>query len=165
MIISKNSWHFKLNSQWGSHELRYTLSKGNKISLCQYLWETMKSLLGLIASSLSIIFLIGCCLYVISSPLVLLFSTFTGIWWNIPDYYTMGMTVIIMEIILGTIYGMLATLFGPMKVFPKWLPVDKWFGIAIDKSLQHTPKKVNIFVEYVKAKKAKVCPMIEFKGE
>lgn len=165
MIVSKNSWHFKLNKNWGGHDIRYTLSKGNKISLCEYFWETVKSFVGLFAATIFMLGLCGAVLYGLLAPFVLLFSSFTGIWWEIPDYYEIGAIVMIFTIILVPIFAVLATLFGPMKVFPKWFPVDKWLGQVIDKSKEHTPEKVNIIVEWIKAKKSKVCPIIEFKGE
>lgn len=165
MIVSKDSWHYKLNSNCGGHDIRYTLRKGNKISLCEYFWETVKSILGLLVTTTITTGLIGVCGYVILSPLLLMFSSFTGIWWDIAEYYKLGAIVMIFTIILVPIFAVLSTLFGPMKVFPKWFPADKWLGKVIDKSKEHTPEKVNILVEWIKAKKSKVCPVIEFKGE
>jgi hypothetical protein len=157
MIISKNSWHYKLNEQWGSRSIRDKLAYDESLSFCEYFSSTIATTIGVVIA--------WSIFMAVLAPFVLMFSSFTGIWWDIPKYYEIGMGLLLMTIIIAPIAGILTTLFGPMKVFPKWLPVDKWVGIAVNKTIPVVPKKVNIFVEYVKAKKSKVCPMIEFKGE
>lgn len=162
MIVSKNSWHYKLNRNWGSHDTRYDLGKGYSMSLCKYFWETVKSILGLIVACVCATVLLSTVACIFLSPIVLLFSSFTGIWWDIPKYYEFGLVLLMAVIFVVPLVAIFATLFGPMKVFPKWFPADKWMGMAITKA---APKKVNILVEWIKAKKSKVCPIIEFKGE
>lgn len=165
MIVSKNSWHFKLNSNWGGHDTRYDLSKGCSMSLCKYFWETVKSLIGLLLACVCTTALIGLVGYVVLAPITLMFSSFTGIWWDIQKYYEFGLLIMLAVILVSPLVAIFATLFGPMKVFPKWFPVDKWVGMAVTKAAPTAPKKVNILVEWIKAKKSKVCPIVEFKGE
>lgn len=158
MIVSKNSWHYKLIMQWGSGDVPNILSYNESLSLCQYFWGVIRAILGLLVTIIMASVLFGGVAYVCIAPIALVFSAFTGIWWDIPKYYELGMFILIFAPITLLFAGIGATLFGPMKVFPKWFPVDKWVGMA-------TPKKVNILVEWIKAKKSKVCPIIELKGE
>ena len=163
MIVNRNSWHVKLNREWGGSTVAYALNGYTSLSLCVYFWETVKSLFTLIGAILGALLIGAAALYAVSSPVALIFSSFTGLWLDAKNYYELGLLILMSIIFIGPIVGVLATLFGPMKVFPKWFPVDKWFGMALSKTKEHSPENVNIFVEWVKAKKSKVCPIIEFK--
>jgi hypothetical protein len=154
MKISKNSWHYKLN-KLAQTAACYDLSYG--MSLCQYFWYTVFAVLkiiGTVAVGLFMLFAVSFIFYVfvltpINSLSYLLFDL------GFDTDIEVGIIILIAELVLITLAGLLAAARGEIDVFPKW------FKFKTNKPKQDKESKPNLIFEYIKAKKAKVCPLVK----
>lgn len=139
MIVSKNTWHYKLFLKWRNIKVDkwgHTLYRyGHGLTLCCYMkavfiyacpriiWNRKESKLIMLISLLSII-----------------------IWLELTSYFFL---LFMIEITIGllAIVGMLA-----IAAFILWV-VEK---IRDEETTQ------NIIIPYIKAKKQKICPYIDF---
>ena len=153
MKLSKKSWHYKLN-MW------YT--EGVPRSLCPYFWRTVW--------------------YIVTLPItIVLFIPWgivlliTGDRENIVEEYPRALA---MDILLGAAFCMIAIFWhlNPKEGDP-WVVVwvlglTSWLllviilivyiGSLFEKRVQKKEKKPNILGEYLKARKNKYCPIIEW---
>jgi hypothetical protein len=154
MKISKNSWHYKLNklAQTGAcYDLIYGMS------LCQYFWYTVSAILKILGVICGGVFLLGLMLgflyLFVITPINSLSYLLIGVGFD--ANIEQGLVFLTMELAFVSFAGLLAALRGEMAVFPKWL---KFKTI---KPKQKKESKPNLIVEYIKAKKAKVCPLVK----
>lgn len=156
MKISRDSWHFKLNEYRRGAFLEYDIKRG-KINLCRYFWTTV---LSIIFSPFKLLFKI---IYHIRIPLTVfvgMLSIYSMIrcanWfgdksikcdnflWNMLAVW--GWLIIIFGIMVTMVY--LEAIFSRKKLHRK-----------------HYDFKKTLIYKYYKAKKQKVCPIIELEKE
>lgn len=137
MILSRNSWHFKLASSiFTGTMIRAEMS--GKISLCSYFW------LVVFAGLLNLAAIVG---------------------------LLIGLTCIFSIMVVAPITWLVAGLAGPQAAIAAaiwsgivisavWPYITRWWHTR-KRSEPRTPKQPNILVEYIKAKKSKVCPIME----
>lgn len=146
MKLSKNSWHYKLNKHVSNNY--YIPPK----SLCLYFWQTVGKMLALVVA------LGGVCLIGLGFLSIILFLQ-TGItgWVIWPEIiFELGAVLTAVILFLSMMGGVIATTEGHMKVFPEWMKITRF------KKHEQVEKKPSLVVEYIKAKKEKVCPYIEW---
>ncbi len=142
MKINKKSLWF----QW--HEIFETrsykrLERGDSVNLCVYFWQGVMYLVYIAAV---LVTALVCILHI----LVFLSGPYTG-YWGPGVTADIGAVLTMWSCVVLLIGGIIASCVGEMEVFPKWLK----FGES----------KPNVLVEYLKARKAKFCPMIELEDE
>lgn len=144
MNISKKSWHYKL--------VRSTLYGKTSHSLCIYFWQVIISMIvvaGLAAVLLcvgvGVLAVIVALLAAIASPILVWAFHITWI-----PKELVGAGCGLWGLGLGFAIGMAFVWFMKKKVQPKLKAMDE---------------QPNLLVEYLKAKKQKVCPQITFIGE
>lgn len=157
MIINENSWHFKIyaafNSTWNRPK-----------TLCAYFWKTFLPVLAV-----SIIgFAILAAATIIGQEILIKFFVFSSLWTLVPASIGIGiLTISVMVLIaVGAVIG------------PSWL-LDKYNDrkyykeielIAqnqerIKNGLEPIERKKSLIGEYLKARKEKVCPTLEYKAK
>jgi hypothetical protein len=171
MQISENSWHFKLNNLYDRNVIGY-LKQGCNVTLCEYFWATVWSLICLIGSCVKWVGISIVCLVVfwllVGNPLSTLIQLHSG--WIVSgvDELQLGLIILYLDLVIVTLIGILLAKDGHMKVFPKWLPIPKLWNWITDKASSQ-PKQVksepNLVLEFLKAKKQKICPLIKLKSE
>ncbi|URY13780.1 hypothetical protein [Shigella phage ESh27] len=157
MIINENSWHFKIyaafNSTWNRPK-----------TLCAYFWKTLIPVLAV-----SIIgFAILAAVIIIGHEILTKFFVFSSLWTLVPASIGVGILIVaVMALIsVGLIIG------------PSWL-LDKYNDrkyykeielIAqnqerIKNGLEPIERKKSLIGEYLKSRKEKVCPTLEYKAK
>lgn len=142
MKINKKSLWF----QW--HEIFETssykrLERGDSVNLCVYFWQGM---MYLVYIAVVLVAALVCILHI----LVFLSGPYTG-YWGPGEVSELGAILTCTLLVMMCIMGAVAYRLDMMEVFPKWLK----FGES----------KHNVLVEYLKARKAKFCPMIELEDK
>lgn len=148
MKVNKNSWHYKLLTG-DIFGIQGVNSWNVSSSLCLYFWQVVFMLLW---KGVALFFLTP---FVINSLLILpLASIFGLITTGVIVQGDTGLTVLVMELIVIIVF------------------VIVWAGLSLytflkDKTdlAEVVEKEPNLFVEYLKAKKNKLCPIIEFVEE
>lgn len=149
MKISRNSWHYRLQTRF-FHTI--------PTNLCQYVWRLLWSVLWSLVFGLGVIiiglFAIGILICVVWSWILAFQGQFM---WNTSTEHSMysvvglGFMVTISIVVtfficlLGKIYGKLLALYPKQK-----------------KKIKKTKSRPNIFYAWLKAKKEKICPLIEY---
>lgn len=150
MIISKNSWHYKLltDKMFGFfNPVFYDMDISR--SLCIYFWQVilviaLRILLAIIViSPLHVLLAFGLDGHVVTGSGILDIFFFINF-----------LTGLIVSGLLG-----LSIVLGSLKLI--YWKIEEY--LPEKKKQEKKPKQPNILVEYIKAKKEKVCPMIEFK--
>ena len=157
MIINENSWHFKIyamfNSTWNRPK-----------TLCAYFWKTLIPVLAV-----SIIgFAILAAVVIIGQEFLTRFFVFSSLWTLVPASIGVGilMVAVMAFIAVGLVIG------------PSWL-LDKYNDrkyykeielIAqnqerIKNGLEPIERKKSLIGEYLKARKEKICPTLEYKAK
>ncbi|AIA80050.1 membrane protein [Escherichia phage vB_EcoM_JS09] len=157
MIINENSWHFKIyamfNSTWNRPK-----------TLCAYFWKTFIPVLAV--SIVGFATLAGAA--IIGQEILTKFFVFSSLWTLVPASIGIGiLTISVMVLIaVGLVIG------------PSWL-LDKYNDrkyykeielIAqnqerIKNGLEPIERKKSLIGEYLKARKEKVCPTLEYKAK
>lgn len=157
MIINENSWHFKIyaafNSTWNRPK-----------TLCAYFWKTFIPVLAV--SIVGFATLAGAA--IIGQEILTKFFVFSSLWTLVPASIGIGiLTISVMVFIaVGAVIG------------PSWL-LDKYNDrkyykeielIAqnqerIKNGLEPIERKKSLIGEYLKARKEKVCPTLEYKAK
>lgn len=149
MIVDVNSWHYKMAKEWVG-DLDYPSN-----NLCGYFWEVVAGILKTISIAIAFSFIMLSLGFIVVSPLVALFNMFFG--------FLDAESGVYEAVHMATVFILIA---GPYFV------VD-WLGkraSSLPASFnrkrvpKETPKKPNLLFEYLKAKKQKICPIIEFKN-
>lgn len=129
--INKNSWHYRVLGHPFKSDLRYT-----NVGICKYFWMVVGSLLG------------WCGAGVLALAIVV---TFVG-------WIPVGIGWLITGNLLSLEFFALS--FGATTaVFLVW--VGFTLKDLIKGKLRNRKKRPNILFEYVKAKKQRVCPLVE----
>ena len=157
MIINENSWHYKIyaafNSTWNRPK-----------TLCAYFWKTLIPVLAV-----SIIgFAILAAAMIIGHEILIKFFIFSSLWTLVPASIGVGILIVAVMafIAVGAVIG------------PSWL-LDKYNDrkyykeielIAqnqerIKNGLEPIERKKSLIGEYLKARKEKVCPTLEYKAK
>lgn len=140
MEFSKKSWHYLLNKLYFS-----SVKYGHTVSLCKYFWMTVCSIFA------SLIFLLFAIIVtsILVSPYVNFIDYIFGLNLN---FYTKE--AIYIGFTFNFIFG-----FVVISVF-----VKEWYIEYREKNPKFKSfKEPNILISFIKAKKSKICPMIEFK--
>lgn len=157
MIINENSWHFKIyaafNSTWNRPK-----------TLCAYFWKTLIPVL-----SVSIIgFAILAAVTIIGQEILTKFFVFSSLWTLVPASIGVGILMV----------AVMAFISAGLVIGPSWL-LDKYNDrkyykeiefIAqnqerIKNGLEPIERKKSLIGEYIKARKEKVCPTLEYKAK
>lgn len=150
MIIKRNSWHYRMNV-WKRHAWRTEKQR----TLCGYFWFTIGTMLRIIAFPVivyAVFFLLG---GAIAHDMTNVPFIDPDSLWLLVSYPLTGV------IFLASILGICAFAVGVFWVFAKT-------GGWISKKLKSRPKKEKtvrergLLASYLKARKAKVCPIIKF---
>ena len=145
MKVNKNSWHYRLLTG-DIFGIQGVNSWNVSSSLCLYFWQVVFMLLW---KGVALFFLTP---FVINSLLILpLVSTLGLITTGVIVQGDTGLTVLVMELIV-------------IIVFVLVLAGLSLYTFLKDKTdlADVVEKDPNLFVEYIKAKKNKLCPIIEF---
>ena len=142
MKINKKSLWF----QW--HEIFETssykrLERGDSVNLCIYFWQGVMYLVYIAVVLVTALVCTLCILAFLSGP-------YTG-YWGPGEVSELGAILTYALLVVMCTTGAIAYYLDMMEVFPKWLK----FGES----------KPNTLVEYLKARKAKFCPMIELEDK
>lgn len=153
MKVSKKSWHYKLATSI-STDVSYYLCYDIPVSLCQYFWAVVGA--GVVWLVMGLIGLL--CTWGLLTPLATFFVAITGDDYGIRFLRVSseaGIAILpIFWMLVPTLIGCTMWREGDMDFCPKWMKLN----------LHPRPKKEkqpSVFAEYIKAKKAKVCPLVE----
>lgn len=135
--ISKTSWHYRLVARMNSD---YVANRG----LCAYMRNVMTSMMWLTLFA-SIITFFVC--FMLGGPIAFWLAYF--------DVIEMSKNVKGFGIISQGIWLVCGAIFS-VNAARDYLKARSW------KKGQNPTKKPSVFIEYIKAKKQKVCPNIEF---
>lgn len=148
MVISRDSWHYKVAKFWFKRD--YEAPE----SLCPYFWSVMGGIAKAIWFALAAVWLIALAiggLYVMFSPFFIseeIHQTAISVFWWLAcgvAAYRVGL-----EYIEDNEESFLAKEINPPRVRLPALPRPR------------PPSFIKICIEYLKAAKQKVCPMVEF---
>lgn len=157
MIINENSWHYKIYSAFNS-------TWNRPKTLCAYFWKTFFPVLAV--SIVGFATLAGAA--IIGQEILIKFFVFSSLWTLVPASIGIGILALSVMVLIavGAVIG------------PSWL-LDKYNDRKLNKEIEFIvqneeriknglepiqPKK-SVIVEFLKARKAKVCPVIEYKAE
>ena len=142
MNLSKNTWHFKVVED----EFCFMEGWDASRSLCLYFWQVvMRLFFGIGLGLLAVSPLVTIITYVTdtthSAPFLIHFYSFIGFIVSFFYFFVLGITIC-----CCTIEGV------------------KWVARKFPRKYKEPkePKEPSIIIEYIKAKKAKVCPMLNF---
>ena len=160
MIISKSSWHYKLNN-WlrSSSNTMYYLRYGDNVSLCWYFWFTVGSIFQMFSVASITLFLSVCALFaawfMVINPIISLFALLTGYGYPFANIeaYPLGLFV---AFLITAFSGFVLWKDGSIKFAPEWL--SKHFKRSTKPA---KPVKQSLVAEYIKAKKQKICPLVK----
>lgn len=162
MKISKTSWHYWLNNKLrdDSHTM-YNLKRGYPVSLCWYFWFTIVTIIQALAGAIMLATFGTGLVYLswvsVINPVVSMFALFTGYGYELA--YIEGLYIgIVLLCVITTWGGCYFYSQGEIKFAPEWL--SKHFKRQ-RKVAPVAHKEPSIFFKYIKAKKQKVCPLIE----
>lgn len=150
MIVKRTSWHYRFNA-WKTTHARTFARK----SLCSYFWFTIWNMFWLVfwpVVAVAILYVLG--FGMIDDTKAALFSWWTSNpsgMWQIVSYPFVGAVFLTSIVVAGC--AVFATLFFLGFAF-------RYVRAKIKK--EHVDRKPSLVVEYIKARKHKVCPIIEF---
>lgn len=157
-ISGKGLW-FWLHGLHNSDE-HWELTQGRSASLCPYFWKGLLYLFSVLFFSLVVTAIITAAVLLLASSLLFITGPYTG-YWSIADPYAL---VLLLFAIFGV--GLSAWLDNSIDFAPKYMQgLIKRKNPTRKDSVTKTEAKPNVVVEYLKAKKAKMCPMIELEEE
>lgn len=150
ITINRNSALHRFNKKWA---WRGGWSADNDVkTLCQYFWMTVGSLLKLFLSTIAIVVFAGFILTALTMIGVGIFDDDTYLtnnpwwWWVIAPFVGAG--------VIGGIVGLAFLLAATFYIIKEWCKKAK------SKVKQRPP---TLLGQYVKAKKERVCPLVEIK--
>lgn len=157
MIINENSWHFKIyaafNSTWNRPK-----------TLCAYFWKTFIPVLAV-----SIIgFAILAAVTIIGQEILTKFFVFSSLWTLVPASIGVGVLFIALcvgiSIVLVLGIPWLIDLYRERKYY-KEVELIAQNQERIKNGLEPIERKKSLIGEYLKARKEKVCPTLEYKAK
>ena len=155
MEISKDSWHYKLIKEW-DNDLAWDLNhRPTSVSFCKYFWCVLWCFPKILATLLVLVFLAACVffgfmLFVVYPLNFFLIGLFDIV--LLEDTGAFGIVGLSIILLAVSIIGIVETLMGNIKGVPAYL-----------KRTSVKEKKPSLLWEYIKAKKAKVCPLVTLK--
>ncbi len=161
MNINKSSWHFKLLDYW-DFKVSYKLRRNQPVTLCQYFWNVIGSILITLGMTTMGLFFVGALLGLTIGAIIGLVIFFGASWLPVIEY---GSTLDVMSTIGLVVYLLFGVLYTfevakeqvrEGKIIPSWMKFSKQ---EVSKPKKET--KPNILFEYVKAKKNKFCPVVK----
>lgn len=178
--FTKNTWHYKLvtfvfGKHYFSGEKYYKgkwIKKGYDTSLCEYFWTVVlcslifpfKGFWGILPYGVKehedIIKVL--LIWLIISALIHAFVVFKGI--GIPEVQIWYLGIVIYFGGIGVALAGIGFIAGVMKINDKY---DEWLKKRLEVHLNRKPKikKPSLALEFIKAKKSKICPCIQFVDE
>ncbi|XAO15008.1 hypothetical protein [Escherichia phage FL18] len=157
MIINENSWHFKIytafNSTWNRPK-----------TLCAYFWKT---LIPVLAASI-IGFAILAAVTIIGQEILTKFFVFSSLWTLVPASIGVGILMVAVMAFIAT-----GLVIGPSWLLDKYNDRKYYKEIEliaqnqerIKNGLEPIERKKSLIGEYLKARKEKVCPTLEYKAK
>lgn len=157
MIINENSWHYKIyaafNSTWNRPK-----------TLCAYFWKTFIPVLAV-----SIIgFAILAAAMIIGHEILIKFFIFSSLWTLVPASIGIGILIISVMVLIAV-----GAVIGPSWLLDKYNDRKYYKEIEliaqnqerIKNGLEPIERKKSLIGEYLKARKEKVCPTLEYKAK
>lgn len=157
MIINENSWHFKIyaafNSTWNRPK-----------TLCAYFWKTL-----IPALAVSIIgFAILAAVTIFGHEILTKFFVFSSLWTLVPASIGVGILIVAVMAFIAT-----GLVIGPSWLLDKYNDRKYYKEIEliaqnqerIKNGLEPIERKKSLIGEYLKARKEKVCPTLEYKAK
>ncbi|QNI20606.1 hypothetical protein [Escherichia phage JN02] len=157
MIINENSWHFKIyamfNSTWNRPK-----------TLCAYFWKTLIPVLAV-----SIIgFAILAAVVIIGQEFLTRFFVFSSLWTLVPASIGVGILMVAVMAFIAT-----GLVIGPSWLLDKYNDRKYYKEIEliaqnqerIKNGLEPIERKKSLIGEYLKARKEKICPTLEYKAK
>ena len=150
MKISKQSWHYRLVND------SFTLPSNN---LCTYVWQIIVSLIFWL---IFIMFVSSAAFIIASGLAVFVLPHFVDVWGYEGHWRVKKLIELVM--VFGALFWIVCAGFS----------ISYLWGFLIDKLITDRregsfksvkSRKPSIVSEYIKAKKQKICPMIEFEGK
>lgn len=154
MKVNKNSWHFKLLKKVDSGVVD-KLRCGDNITLCNYFWAVVLSGLKLLAAGLGItiaaVSLVALLLMMLSGIITLFFASWLPLSPTNAHFSFFGL---FLTVTFGGLFLIewSKQLIRDGQIVPDYLKFKK-----SDVTVEHKP---NLLSDYLKAKKAKVCPLV-----
>ena len=153
MKVSKKSWHYKLATSINT-DVSFDLRYDSPVSLCQYLWAVVGA--GFVWLVMGLIGLL--CTWGLLTPLAAFFVAITGDDFGI-RFLKMSaeagpIILLLLWMIVPVWVGTILWSSGEIDFFPKWMKLNI-------RPRAKKEKQPSLVVEWVKAKKAKVCPLVE----
>lgn len=145
MKVSTQSWHYRLADSISDN---LTPSK----SLCVYFWQVVWGFIFrfiLFPGFIAVVGAVGIC----GIP-----AAIGKLTMDLFEFIPKGSNWIVFFWTLGAGYVILLVIFLLMGVFVYWKEI-------VQPRRSKVVKEDNLFVAYVKAKKRKICPIIEFTGD
>lgn len=145
MQVNKSSWHYRLNLEMTNREYRVQ----QKNTLCSYFWFTVLNMV-------KVAFLVTVCvglLWVFGQ--LAMGNSDTDM--SAPWYIAIPVGLLAVSVFIAFVFGLF---------FAFQFCMDNFRAYLSKRRANRKPKPVkpdSLITQYVKAKKAKVCPMIEFK--
>ena len=153
----KNSWHFKIyatfNSTWNRPK-----------TLCAYFWKTFIPVLAV--SIVGFATLAGAA--IIGQEILTKFFVFSSLWTLVPASIGIGILTISVMILIAV-----GAVIGPSWLLDKYNDRKYYKEIEliaqnqerIKNGLEPIERKKSLIGEYIKARKEKVCPTLEYKAK
>lgn len=157
MIINENSWHFKIyatfNSTWNRPK-----------TLCAYFWKTFIPVLAV--SIVGFATLAGAA--IIGQEILTKFFVFSSLWTLVPASVGIGILTISVMVLIAV-----GAAIGPSWLLDKYNDRKYYKEIEliaqnqerIKNGLEPIERKKSLIGEYLKARKEKVCPTLEYKAK
>jgi hypothetical protein len=159
--INKSSWHFKLLDML-DFKLVWKLCNGDTVTLCQYFWNVVGAVLLGISTGSIITFLALGSLFIAATMLSGLVIFFGASWLPAIEagsyLYSNHRVGLLLVALVGTAFVWQTTIDQVRAglIVPQWLKLYKREVVKPQKDA-----KPNILFEYIKAKKAKFCPVVK----
>lgn len=143
MIVNKNSWHYRFNV-WRTNEWKTERKK----TLCSYFWFTV---FNIVLVSLMVVGIIGL--------LSLIGGSANG------ELIKHGYDVLfpVLYPLLGVLVVAAAICFGVAVVGVIWAIVAGYQWGVQKYKINRRVSEPGLMISFIKAKKSKICPIIEFK--
>ena len=139
MLISRYSWHYKFNN-WFSKHIVGDIHPKESTNLCRYFWRTVRNLIVTTAILSFIVFcLAGITIFVVR--------------------YINNLIVLDTAVLIATGIVFLILLIIALGIFIFVKYQDRQDKIEFGEIV---PKEPGLVKSFVKAKKSKVCPMIQY---
>lgn len=159
MKVNKNSWHYKL-MDWWDYGVTVELHCGFNVTLCKYFWNVVGAILQSVGFAIMIVVAIALFAFVFAAIVIAPINYLLTAYFGVPELMEgVGVvTIFIFWVLLPLIAGFEECMRGNIKGIPDWMRSTPKEEVVVE-------KKPNLVWEYIKAKKAKVCPIVSLNDE